>query len=70
MLFSDKVTPVGEFDEETEKKLLADCIKRVREEFLEEKIKKIRLDLKQNPNPEKLKEIADLKQQIVILNRN
>lgn len=66
---SSAAVPVGMFDEEKENKLIQDAIKKIREDFLDGQIMKIRIEMKQNPDPEKLKEIADLKKKIVSLNK-
>ena len=59
-----------EFDEEKENKMLQDCFKRIQQTFLKEQAKILGLALKQNVDPEKLKEIEDLQRNRLSLNKN
>ena len=70
LLFSNSMSSSTEFDEEKENKMLQDCFKRIQQMFLKEQAKKLGLALKQNVDPEKLKEIEDLQKSRLSLNKN
>ena len=52
------------FDEEMEQKLLKDTLKRIRENFLRDQLKKLALDLKVNPTPEKMQLMMSLQKNL------
>ncbi len=58
------------FDEEAEQKLLRDCFKRVKENFLREQAKRLAKDLKNGPSSEKLEEIMRIQRDRISLNKN
>ena len=70
LLFSNSMSSSTEFDEEKENKMLQDCFKRIQQMFLKDQAKKLGLALKQNVDPEKLKEIEDLQKSRLSLNKN
>ncbi len=70
LLFSNSMSSSTEFDEEKENKMLQDCFKRIQQTFLKEQAKKLGLALKQNVDPEKLKEIEGLQKNRLSLNKN
>ncbi len=70
LLFSNSISSSSEFDEEKENKMLQDCFKRIQQTFLKAQAKKLGLALKQNVDPEKLKEIEDLQRNRLSLNKN
>jgi len=71
MLFSNSSpTSQSEFDSDKENKMLQDCFKRIQQMFLKSEAKKIGLALKQNVDPEKLKEIEDHHRNRLSLNKN
>ncbi|OFZ29467.1 MAG: DNA primase [Bdellovibrionales bacterium RIFCSPHIGHO2_01_FULL_40_29] len=70
LLFSSSMSSTSEFDEEKENKMLSDCFKRIQQTFLKEQAKKLGMALKQNVDPEKLKEIEDLQRNRLSLNKN
>ncbi|KYG60643.1 DNA primase [Bdellovibrio bacteriovorus] len=57
------------FDEEAEMKLLRDCFKRVRENFLREQAKQLARDLKNEPSSEKLEQIMNIQRNRISLNK-
>lgn len=57
------------FDEESEMKLLRDCFKRVRENFLREQAKSLARDLKNEPSSEKLEQIMNIQRNRISLNK-
>lgn len=57
------------FDEETETKLLRDCFKRVRQDFLKEKSKQLARDLKTEPSSEKMEQIMNIQRNRISLNK-
>lgn len=57
------------FDEESETKLLRDCFKRVRENFLREQAKQLARDLKTEPSSEKLEQIMNIQRNRLSLNK-
>lgn len=57
------------FDEEAENKLLRDCFKRVRENFLREQAKRLARDLKSEPSSEKLEQIMNIQRNRISLNK-
>lgn len=57
------------FDEEMENKLLRDCFKRVRENFLREQAKQLTKDLKSEPSSEKLEQIMNIQRNRISLNK-
>lgn len=57
------------FDEESEMKLLRDCFKRVKENFLREQAKKLARDLKSEPSSEKLEQIMNIQRSRISLNK-
>ncbi|MEK6772561.1 MAG: DNA primase [Bdellovibrionota bacterium] len=57
------------FDEEMEQKLLKDALKRIRENSLRGQLKKLALDLKVNPTPEKMQLMMSLQKDLSSLNR-
>ncbi len=70
LLFSNSMSSSTEFDEEKENKMLQDCFKRIQQMFLKEQAKKLGLALKQNVDPEKLKEIEDIQKSRLSLNKS
>jgi DNA primase len=57
------------YDEELEAKLLRDCFKRVRENFLREQAKQLARDLKTEPSSEKLEQIMNIQRNRISLNK-
>lgn len=57
------------FDEEAEAKLLRDCFKRLRENFLREQVKQLTRDLKSEPSSEKLEQIMNIQRNRISLNK-
>lgn len=57
------------FDEEAENKLLRDCFKRVRENFLREQAKRLARDLKNEPSSEKMEQIMNIQRNRISLNK-
>lgn len=57
------------FDEEAETKLLRDCFKRVRENFLREQVRQLTKDLKSEPSSEKLEQIMNIQRNRISLNK-
>jgi len=57
------------FDEETEQKLLKDTLKRVRENYLRDQLKKLALELKVNPTSEKMQLMMNLQKDLSSLNK-
>lgn len=57
------------FDEEAEAKLLRDCFKRVRENFMREQVKNLMKDLKGEPSSEKLEQIMNIQRNRISLNK-
>ncbi|MBC7466558.1 MAG: DNA primase [Bdellovibrio sp.] len=71
LLFSNSSpSSQSEFDADKENKMLQDCFKRIQQTFLKAAAKKIGLTLKQNVNPEMLKEIEDIQRNRLSLNKN
>jgi DNA primase len=70
-LFENSPTGASDpgFDEETEVKLLRDCFKRVRQDFLKEKSKQLVRDLKTEPSSEKLEQIMNIQRNRISLNK-
>lgn len=70
-LFQSGPTPETDpgFDEEAEMKLLRDCFKRVRENFLREQAKQLARDLKNEPSSEKLEQIMNIQRNRISLNK-
>ncbi|MEK2643879.1 DNA primase [Bdellovibrio sp. BCCA] len=70
-LFQVGPTPEAEpgFDEEAETKLLRDCFKRVKENFLREQAKQLARDLKNEPSSEKLEQIMNIQRNRISLNK-
>ncbi|MBV2168537.1 MAG: DNA primase, partial [Bdellovibrio sp.] len=70
-LFQVGPTPEADpgFDEEAETKLLRDCFKRVRENFLREQAKQLARDLKNEPSSEKLEQIMNIQRNRISLNK-
>ncbi|WP_374076940.1 DNA primase [Bdellovibrio bacteriovorus] len=70
-LFQVGPTPEAEpgFDEEAEMKLLRDCFKRVKENFLREQAKQLARDLKNEPSSEKLEQIMNIQRNRISLNK-
>lgn len=58
------------FDEESERKLLRDVFKRVRDNSLREQAKKLARDLKSEPSAEKLEQIMRIQRNRLSLNKN
>lgn len=57
------------FDEDTEAKLLRDCFKRVRDNFLRDQAKQLVLELKSEPSSEKLEQIMKAHRDRLSLNK-
>lgn len=57
------------FDGEAETKLLRDCFKRVRENFLRDQAKLLARDLKNEPSSEKLEQIMNIQRNRISLNK-
>ncbi|MGE5085158.1 MAG: DNA primase [Bacillota bacterium] len=57
------------FDEEAEAKLLRDCFKRVRDNFLRDQAKQLALELKSEPSSEKLEQIMKAHRDRLSLNK-
>lgn len=68
-----QVGPMAEgdpgYDEESENKLLRDCFKRVKENFLREQAKRLARDLKNEPSSEKLEQIMNIQRNRISLNK-
>ncbi|XGC81056.1 DNA primase [Bdellovibrio bacteriovorus] len=58
-----------EFDAEIEMKLLRDCFKRVRENFLKERAKQLMKSLNNEPSSEKLEQIMNIQRDRISLNK-
>lgn len=58
-----------EFDAEIENKLLRDCFKRVRENFLKERAKQLMKNLNSEPSSEKLEQIMNIQRDRISLNK-
>ncbi|RYZ67580.1 MAG: toprim domain-containing protein, partial [Proteobacteria bacterium] len=58
------------FDEDSERKLLKDCFKRVRDNSLREQAKKLAKDLKTEPSSEKMEQIMNIQRNRHTLNKN
>lgn len=58
------------FDEESEKKLLKDCFKKVRDNCLREQAKKLAHDLKAEPSSEKMEQIMNIQRNRHSLNKS
>jgi DNA primase len=69
LLFVNETT-ADSFDEESERKLLKDCFKKVRENSLREQAKKLARDLKSEPSAEKLEQIMNIQRNRLSLNKN
>lgn len=69
LLFENSMQIATEFDAEKESKMISDCIKKIQQAYLKEQAKKIALDLKQNVDTEKLKEIAEIQKSRISLNK-
>ncbi|MBO9667959.1 MAG: DNA primase [Bdellovibrio sp.] len=71
LLFVEAPAAEGDpgFDEETEAKLLRDCFKRVRDNFLRDQAKQLALDLKSAPSSEKLEQIMKAHRDRLSLNK-
>ncbi len=61
--------PNSGFDEEAEAKLIRDCFRRVRENFLREQAKQLACDLKREPSSEKLEQIMNIQRNRISLNK-
>lgn len=59
----------SEFDAEKEVKLLKDCFKRLRENFLREQAKQLAKDLRSEPSSEKLEQIMNVQRDRISLNK-
>ncbi|MFZ3228564.1 MAG: DNA primase [Pseudobdellovibrio sp.] len=71
LLFSNSsISSVSEFDADKEIKMLQDCFKRIQQTFFKTEAKKLGLALKQNVDPEKLKEIEGLQRNRLSLNKS
>lgn len=57
------------YDEEAELKLLRDCFKRVKENFLRDQAKRLARDLKNEPSSEKLEQIMNIQRNRISLNK-
>ncbi|MDG0814729.1 DNA primase [Bdellovibrio svalbardensis] len=71
LLFVAEPTPDGDpgFDEEKEMKLLGDCFKRVRDNFLRDQAKQLAQELKSEPSSEKLEQIMKAHRDRLSLNK-
>lgn len=71
LFINDSVQSSGEdnFNEELEAKLLRDCFKRVRENFLREQAKQLMKDLKSEPSSDKLEQIMNIQRNRFSLNK-
>jgi DNA primase len=58
------------FDDESERKLLRDCFKKVRDNSLREQAKSLARDLKSEPSSEKMKQIMNIQRNRHSLNKN
>ncbi|RYZ83415.1 MAG: toprim domain-containing protein, partial [Proteobacteria bacterium] len=58
------------FDEDSERKLLKDCFKRIRDNSLREQAKKLAKDLKTEPSSEKMEQIMNIQRNRHTLNKN
>ncbi|MEN0057287.1 MAG: DNA primase [Bdellovibrio sp.] len=70
-LFQVSPSPEAEpgFDDEAELKLLRDCFKRVRENFLREQAKQLARELKNEPSSETLERIMNIQRDRISLNK-
>ncbi|MNS91929.1 hypothetical protein D3C72_1260410 [compost metagenome] len=59
----------SEFDQETEDKLLKDCFKRVRIDFLRVKSDVLKKEIKTEPSSEKLEQIMNIQRELLSLNK-
>jgi DNA primase, catalytic core len=59
----------SEFDQETEDKLLKDCFKRVRIDFLRVKSDVLKKEIKAEPSSEKLEQIMNIQRELLSLNK-
>ncbi|WP_041576779.1 DNA primase [Bdellovibrio bacteriovorus] len=68
-----QVSPANEgdpgYDEEAEMKLLRDCFKRVKENFLRDQAKRLARDLKNEPSSDKLEQIMNIQRNRISLNK-
>ncbi len=71
LFINDSLQSSGEdnFNEELEAKLLRDCFKRVRENFLREQAKQLMKDLKSEPSSDKLEQIMNIQRNRFSLNK-
>ncbi|MEK2689622.1 DNA primase [Bdellovibrio sp. GT3] len=71
LLFVEAPASEGDpgFDEEAEAKLLRDCFKRVRDNFLRDQAKQLALELKSEPSSEKLEQIMKAHRDRLSLNK-
>lgn len=71
LLFVVEPSPEGDpgFDEEAEAKLLRDCFKRVRDNYLRDQAKQLALELKSEPSSEKLEQIMKAHRDRLSLNK-
>jgi DNA primase len=69
LLFSTEGTAES-FDEDSERKLLKDCFKKVRDNSLREQAKKLARDLKTEPSSEKMEQIMNIQRNRHSLNKN
>ncbi|QLY25679.1 DNA primase [Bdellovibrio sp. KM01] len=71
LLFLEAPASEGDpgFDEEAEAKLLRDCFKRVRDNFLRDQAKQLALELKSEPSSEKLEQIMKAHRDRLSLNK-
>ncbi len=58
-----------EFDQDAEDKLLRDCFKRVRLDFLRAKVETLKRELKTEPSSEKLEQIMNVQRELLSLNK-
>ena len=58
------------FDEDSERKLLKDCFKRIRDNSLRDQAKKLAKDLKTEPSSEKMEQIMNIQRNRHTLNKN
>lgn len=63
-LFSEEQESRFDFDEETETKFLRDTVKRVKENFFRDQLKKLAVELKLNPSSEKMEMIMNLQREL------
>jgi DNA primase len=69
LLFGNEGT-ADSFDEDSERKLLKDCFKKVRDNNLREQAKKLARDLKTEPSSEKMEQIMNIQRNRHTLNKN